>query len=138
MKFIPLILATAIAAGGAGAALAADVTVTLTGVEARGGAMLVSLQSRDQFMKPMGAAGAMGEAQAGTMTLVVRDVAPGEYAVMVMHDEDSNWSLTTKDGKPAEGLASSGAPVRKGVTFDEMKITVPAEGASVTLPITYP
>lgn len=139
MKTKTLILATAIAACLAGSALAADVTVTLTGVQDRGGNMLVSLQSRDQFMKPMGAAGAMGPAAAGTMTLVVHDVEPGDYAVLVMHDEDGNWTLTRKDGRPAEGLASSGrGPVTHATTFDDVKISVPAGGVAMTLPVTYP
>lgn len=138
MKFTPFILASAITLGLAGTALAADVTVNLTGVQDRGGAMLVSLQSREQFMKPMGAAGAFAPATPGTMTLVVRDVPPGDYAVMVMHDEDSNWTLTMKDGRPGEGLANTGARITRETTFDDVRIAVPAEGATVTLPITYP
>ncbi|HYE46167.1 MAG TPA: DUF2141 domain-containing protein [Caulobacter sp.] len=135
MTFKTLILA-GLLSGAAVPAFAADVSVTLTGVEPQGGTMLVSLQTRDQFMKPMGAAGAMGEAQAGTMTLTIENVAPGEYALMVMHDADGNWSLTTKDGKPAEGLAHSGP--RGARTFDEMKIVVPEQGTSVSLALNYP
>ncbi|NBB13797.1 DUF2141 domain-containing protein [Caulobacter sp. SLTY] len=140
MTFKSLILAGAVSALAVPAipsvVWAADVAVTLTGVQPQGGTMLVSLQTRDQFMKPMGAAGAMGEAQAGTMTLTIENVAPGDYALMVMHDADGSWSLTTKDGKPAEGLAHSGATGAK--TFDEMKITVTEQGAKVTLPLVYP
>lgn len=136
MTFKTLLIAGAMSACFTGSAFAADVAVTLTGVNAEGGTMLVSLQSKDQFMKPMGAAGAMGPATAGTMRLTVEDVPPGEYAVMVMHDADSNWNLTMKDGKPAEGLGHSGAAGSR--TFEAMKITVPEAGTSVTVPVTYP
>lgn len=135
MTFKPLILAGLLSLAAA-PVFAADVTVTLTGVQPQGGTMLVSLQNRDQFMKPMGASGAMGEAKAGTMTLTVEDVAPGEYAIMVMHDADSNWTMAMKDGKPAEGLGHSGAA--GATSFDGMKIVVPAEGAAVTIPLAYP
>ncbi|NBU27670.1 MAG: DUF2141 domain-containing protein [Caulobacteraceae bacterium] len=124
----------------AGSALAADVNLTVTGVEARGGQMLVSLQGRDQFMKPTGAAGTFAPATGGTMVLAVKDVPPGDYAVTILHDEDSSWSMARKpDGRPAEGYAMSGKPTAgRAPTFDEVKITVPASGASLSLPIAYP
>jgi uncharacterized protein (DUF2141 family) len=134
MTFKPLILAAAFSVL-AGSAFAADVAVTLTGVEPQGGTMLVSLQTRDQFMKPAGAAGAMGAAEAGTMKLTIENVEPGEYAVMVMHDADSNWTMAMKDGKPAEGFGHSGSG---GQNFDAVKIVVPAGGAAVTVPMIYP
>ena len=141
MTFKTLILAGALSASlgasvCASSAFAADVAVTMTGVKADGGTMLVSLQSKDQFMKPVGAAGTMGPATAGTMALTVEDVPPGDYAVMVMHDADSNWTMTLKDGKPAEGWGHSGAA--DGKTFEAMKITVPEAGTSVSVALDYP
>ena len=139
MKLVTLALA-ALVSSVAGSALAADVNVAVTGVEARGGQMLVSLQSREQFMKPMGAAGTFAPAAAGTMALVIKDVPPGDYAVMIMHDEDSSWSMAMKpDGRPAEGSVMSGKPpAGRAPTFDEVKIGVPASGASLSLAIAYP
>lgn len=136
MTFKTLMIAGAFSALSTSAAFAADVAVTLTGVKAEGGTMLVSLQSKDQFMKPVGAKGAIGPATAGTMNLTVEDVPPGDYAVMVMHDADSNWTMTMKDGKPAEGWGHSGGAA--GQTFDAVKITVPEAGTSVTVPLNYP
>lgn len=136
MTFKTLLIAGALSALSTTAAFAGDVAVTLTGVKAEGGAMLVSLQSKDQFMKPVGAKGAIGPATAGTMNLTVEDVPPGDYAVMVMHDADSNWTMTMKDGKPAEGWGNSGGS--GGQTFDAVKITVPEAGTSVTVPLNYP
>lgn len=136
MTFKTLLIAGALSALSTTAAFAADVAVTLTGVKAEGGTMLVSLQGRDQFMKPIGSKGALAPATAGTMNLSVEDVPPGDYAVMVMHDADSNWTMTLKDGKPAEGWGHSGAA--DGKSFDAVKITVPEAGASVTVPLNYP
>jgi uncharacterized protein (DUF2141 family) len=140
MKPASALLAALFSTAAAGSALAADVNLTVTGVEARGGQMLVSLQSRDQFMKPTGAAGTFAPATGGTMVLTVKDVPPGDYAVTILHDEDSSWSMARKpDGRPAEGYAMSGKPTAgRAPTFDEVKITVPANGASLSLPIAYP
>jgi len=141
MKRIGVSLATLlVGAGVASAAMAAELTVTVAGVQARGGQMLVSLQTRDQFMKPAGAAGATGPAEAGDQVFVVHDVAPGDYAVMILHDADSNWTMGRQaDGKPAEGWGMSGhAPAGRAPSFDEVRITVPAAGGAVTVPLVYP
>ena len=129
-----------VGAGMTSAAMAADVTVTLTGVQAKGGQMLVSLQSREQFMKPQGAAGATGPAEAGTQVVTVQDVAPGDYAVMVMHDADSDWSMDRQaSGMPSEGWGMSGnAPTNRARAFDEVKFTVPAGGGAVSIALVYP
>ena len=44
-------IATCLLLCGAGAAQAGDVTVTLTGVQARGGTVYVTLQTEGQFMQ---------------------------------------------------------------------------------------
>lgn len=139
-KFGLGLAALVVGSGLAGAALAADVTVTLTGVSAQGGQILVSLQTQDQFMKPAGAAGAYGPAEAGTQVFTVKDVAPGDYAVMVMHDADSDWSMDQgADGKPSEGWGMSGnAPAGGRPTFDTVKFTVPASGGEVSVGMIYP
>lgn len=142
MKRIALSLAALmIGAGMASAAMAADVTVTLTGVQARGGKVLVSLQSGDEFMKPMGRFGSIaGGDSAGDETVVVHNVPPGDYAVMVLHDADGDMQMAHQaDGKPKEGWGMSGQWARgHRPTFSEVKITVPAGGAAVTVPMVYP
>jgi uncharacterized protein (DUF2141 family) len=139
MKTIGWIMAAALTACAA-PAFAGDVTVTLNGVQAKGGQMLISLQTRDQFMKPAGAAGTFGDATPGTGTFVVHDVAPGEYAVMVMHDANSDWQMQFgPDRKPLEGWAMSGSgDMARKPTFDQVKITVPADGGAVSLDMVYP
>lgn len=144
MTLRTLVLST-LAAGAALAtasnALAGDVTVTLTGVEARGGTMLVALQSRDQFMQPAAVAGSLqANPQAGTVTLTLRNVPAGEYALSALHDADGNRQMTLAGGRPAEGWAMSrvGAGIGHRPTFDEARISVPAEGAQITAPMIYP
>jgi uncharacterized protein (DUF2141 family) len=140
MKMFASVLAVALV-GIAAPAFAGDVTVTLTGVQAKGGQMLVSLQSRDQFMQPTATTGARAEVTAaGDLTVVVPNVPAGDYAVMVMHDEDGNFQMAREaNGKPKEGWAMSGAfPGGRKPTFDEVKVTIPADGAALTEAMVYP
>jgi uncharacterized protein (DUF2141 family) len=123
------------------AALAEDVTLTLTGVEARGGVLLVALQTRGQFMQ---AAGSYGERivdpASGDVRLTFRDVAPGDYALMVLHDEDGDGQMKMNGYMPAEGWAMiNGDALRATPTFDQVKFTVAAPaGADLTVPMAYP
>ena len=57
MLFKTLSLAAAAAFSLAAPAMAEDVTVTLTGVQARGGVILATLQTEAQFMQPAGTYG---------------------------------------------------------------------------------
>ena len=142
MKRVGLSLAALlIGAGLASAALAADVTVTLTGVQPQGGKVLVSLQSDGEFMKPEGRFGAIADGStAGAATVVVHNVPPGEYAVMVLHDADGDMQMAREaNGRPKEGWAMSGhMPSGRKPTFDEVKVVVPDAGTAVTLPMIYP
>ena len=125
----------------AGAAMAADVTVTLTGVQPKGGRMLVSLQTATEFMKPEGHYGAIAAGDVtGDETVVVHNVPPGEYAVMVLHDADGDMQMAREtDGKPKEGWGMSGQWTRgHRPTFTEVKITAPDAGTAVTVPLAYP
>ena len=121
-------------------ALAADVTITLTGVEARGGEVSAVLNTEATFMRGADyTATASGDA-AGTITLTFHDVAPGEYALMVMHDANGNGRFDmSPSGMPAEGFAFSnkGRPLMGMPTFQGLKFTVTADGATMTEPMTY-
>ncbi|HEY1225507.1 MAG TPA: DUF2141 domain-containing protein [Brevundimonas sp.] len=121
-------------------ALAEDVTVTLTGVEARGGQLMAVLNTQATFMRGADyTATASGDA-AGTVTLTFHDVAPGDYALMVMHDANGNGSFDmSPSGMPAEGFAFSnkGQPLMGPPTFQGLKFTVTADGATITEPMTY-
>ncbi|MBN8551470.1 MAG: DUF2141 domain-containing protein [Caulobacterales bacterium] len=124
---------------GAGTAQAGDVTVTLTGVEARGGQLLVALQTRDQYRQQAGFGEIIANPAAGTMTLTFRDVPAGDYALSVMHDENGDYQMqAAPNGIPLEGWAASrGAELRSEPTFDMVRVSVPAAGASLTEPMFY-
>ena len=124
----------------AGAAQAGEVTVELSDVQARGGTILASLQTRDQFMKPVSAYGAVSPTpKAGVLRLTIKDVAPGEYALSVLHDEDGDGTMdVSPQFIPTEGWAMvNGETLRGPPSFDQVKVTVPAEGAALRAKVIY-
>ena len=140
MLFKTLSLAAVAALSLAAPAMAEDVTVTLTGVQARGGVLLASLQTRGEFMQSSAAhADRVERPAAGTVRLTFRGVAPGDYALMVMHDEDSDGQMKMNGYMPGEGWAMiNGDALRGPPTFDLVKFTVSASGADISVPMSYP
>lgn len=108
-------------------AQAGSVEVRLRDVQNRGGQMLVSLQKEGEFLQPRGTYGAIQPvAGAGEMTLTIKDVAPGEYSLSVLHDQNKDFQmLYGKDGRPAEGWAMhNGAALRGPPQWSQVKFTV--------------
>jgi len=147
MKVAPFALIVALAVLTAPAltteAMAGEVRVTLTGVNAKPGSeILATLQTEDQFMKPMGAYGAIVPPPAadGSVVVVFPDVAPGAYAFSAMHDENGDRQMQREDnGRPKEGWAmSNGASLRAVPTFAGVKIDVGSANVALTEPMIYP
>ena len=141
MKLALLTLDAIASVAVAAPALAGDVTITLTGVQARGGDLLVGLQTAPQFMKHEGAYGqVIAEPTAGTKTITLHDVAPGDYSVSALHDVDGDRMMKLVDGRPGEGWALlHGETLRATPTFDQVKFTVPATGdVALTVAMDYP
>lgn len=122
-------------------ASAEDVTVTITGVTARGGDILVALQTRDEFLQPRGAYGAKAASPAanGTVTVTIPGVAPGTYSVSVLHDENTDGTMSmAANGMPKEGWAMlNGDTLRAAPTFDATSFTVGNAPVKLTVPMIY-
>ncbi|WP_269515102.1 DUF2141 domain-containing protein [Brevundimonas subvibrioides] len=122
-------------------AFAGDVTITLTGVQARGGDLLVGLQTADQFMKHEGTYGEIvSNPSAGTQTITLHGVAAGDYSVSALHDVDSDRQMGMENGRPAEGWGLlHGESLRAAPTFDQVKFSVPATGdIALNVAMIYP
>ena len=135
-----LIAAAMLAAGLAIApqALAGDLTVELTGAQARPGKVYSTLSTRETLFR-QGGRTAVSDAADGKVTVTFSDVPPGDYAFMAYHDEDEDGKMATgPGGMPAEGWALSNSERLMGPpTFDVLKFTVPAEGATIRTPLIY-
>lgn len=121
-------------------AMAGDVTITIDAIQARGGELLVGLQTQGQFLQDAGAYGErIAAPTAGRHTVVLRDVAPGDYSIGVLHDADGNQTMTMDGSMPAEGWATLHGETLRGVpTFDQVKFTVPAAGTAISVTMAYP
>ncbi|MEH6699234.1 MAG: DUF2141 domain-containing protein [Brevundimonas sp.] len=122
-------------------AQSADVVVTLTGVQDRGGHALASLSTESTFMRGQGEYSARVAVDSpGTLTLTFENVAPGDYALMVMHDANDNGEFDmAPSGMPSEGFAfsSGGAPLMGPPAFSLLKFTVGSEDVTLTESMTY-
>lgn len=123
-----------------GAAAAGEVTVELAGVQARGGTLYASLRTRGEFMRPGAGYGVKAAApKAGVLRLTIPNVAPGEYALSVMHDANDDKRMNmSPQFIPLEGWAMSNGDALMGPpTFDQVKVSVPAAGSTVRAKVHY-
>lgn len=121
-------------------ALAAPVSVTVKGLEARGGNLFVSIVDEAQFQtmgQTVTASVREETVTAGEMTVSL-DVAPGTYAVSVWHDDNADMQFNFGNMGPEDGWGFSGAPNPMGPpTWDGSKFEVTEDGAEVSVTITY-
>ncbi|MEA3044501.1 MAG: hypothetical protein QOH47_2339 [Sphingomonadales bacterium] len=133
-------IATLLALAIPAAAQAGNVRVDLSGVHA-GGTLYVQLQTRAQFLGAERSAGDRIVApQAGTLSVDLGEVPPGDYAVTVWHDDNGNqqFDIDPRTGRPLDGLAMAPvAGLRGPPTFDQLKVTIPAAGLAVPLAMHY-
>lgn len=124
----------------ANAALAANLSVTVSGLRSDKGQVLVGLfRDKDGFPETRRLA-RQHPASAGEVTLEFTDLEPGAWAVAAVHDADGDGRLGKGlFGIPIEGYGfSNGA---RGVfgppDFADAVIELPAEGTSVAIPLKY-
>jgi len=120
------------------AANAADLRVKVDGITQTTGtlsAMLVnSAEAWDGKSEPV--SGRRVEiAATGSLELVFDDLAPGDYAIRLMHDDNGNGQLDRNAvGMPTEGYGFSNNPrVMRAATFEEARFTLPAAGTSIQI-----
>ena len=139
MRMITTLLAASFLALPA-AAQAGDVRIDLSGVRA-GGTLYVQLQTREQFMTDARSYGEIVRAPAaGPLSLTLKNVAPGDYALTIWHDDNGNsrFDVDPASGRPADGYAAPNAEaLRAAPQFDQVKMAVAADPVKVALPLYY-
>ena len=136
----------ALASAGTGrgtAAVAGDVTVTVTGVRSGDGQVAGALfDSAGTWLEgDRKAAGARMPAARGSVELVFEDVPPGSYGIAVYHDENGNGEFDTSGlGLPIEGLGfSNGGRVSLfgPPAFEAARVTVGDGPTAFTVEMRY-
>lgn len=117
------------------AAGGAVVTVTVDGVTANSGPVLVALQSESEFGKSAGTYTTKVEPTGTSVTATLSGVPAGRYAAAVVQDTNRDGTFTIGDTGPTEpygfsGTAQSGAPAFAPAAFD---VSATGGNASVTL-----
>lgn len=133
------VAALACAAMFGGQAFAQEVRVTLTDVQARSGQTMASLQTESQFLRGRGVYNVTAEPRNGAVTLVFPGVAPGRYALVVMHDENNDRRLgMAANGAPTEGWAFSGPSLMGPPSFAGQSFDVAAAPVAFSVNMFYP
>ena len=84
------------------------ITITIDNVKSDNGKVLTSLHNSETFMKGKGIMDAETEIKDGKVTITLKNVLPGEYAIMTLHDENNNKRMDFQDnGMPLESYGVS-------------------------------
>lgn len=116
---------------------AGDLRVEVRGLEAKTGTVNIALfNSAETFVKMTRLAGQLVPANADAAIAVFPNLAPGDYAVSVFHDVNSNGQLDKNVlGRPTEpfGFSRDASGFMGPPTFDAAKIAVGAEDVSIII-----
>ena len=118
-------------------ASAGDLTVTLHGIRAQTGLVKVAVVDSQAGWNgeaaPVQADGAPAQGEEATFSF--KDLKPGQYAVMITHDENGNGKLDTNiTGMPLEGYGFSNNPkVMRKAHFDEAVVELGDVPTTITL-----
>ena len=121
-------------------AAAADLAITVANVANAQGKVLVAVCTAETFLGPNCPYTAEEPARPGSVTVVVRKVPPGTYAVQSFHDENRNLELDRNFlGLPKEGVGfSNDAPMRFGPPrYADAALVVTEQVARTTLTLRY-
>ncbi|HEY9101779.1 DUF2141 domain-containing protein [Chitinimonas sp.] len=120
----------------AGATQAADLTVSVSNLKSNDGHVLVGAYNRaDTFLKQP-AFFARVKAEPGTVSATLHDLPAGDYAVSVYQDSNDNMKLDSNPiGMPIEpyGFSRDAAGSYGPPSFEQARISVPAEGSSISV-----
>lgn len=112
-----------------------DITITIENVNSDEGKILAGLHTEETFMKGMGVQNLQSSIKDGMVTLTFSDVAPGDYAIMAMHDANENNRMDYQsNGMPIENYGMSGNDMTMGPpTFNSAKFTVSDEDLEMNI-----
>ena len=91
------------------------ITVTIDNVTNNEGKVLIALHSKDTFMSGEGVDTAKSAIKDGKITVSFKNVKPGEYAIIALHDANDNGRMDyQQNGMPLESYGTSNNPMFYG------------------------
>ncbi|WP_222984535.1 DUF2141 domain-containing protein [Flagellimonas meishanensis] len=112
-----------------------QIKVTIDNVTSDEGQVLASLHTEDTFMKGPGIQNMAHTIENGTVTFTFSGVAPGMYAIMALHDANTNNRMDYEDnGMPKESYGLSGNKAAYGPpNFEIAKFEVAQEDLELSI-----
>ena len=112
-----------------------DITITIDNVVNDEGKVLISLHTADTFMKGPGVANLESIIKDGKVELTFKNVEPGTYAIMAMHDANNNKQMDFQsNGMPIESYGMYGNDMSFGPpSFDSAKFEVNGEDLEMNI-----
>lgn len=103
-----------------------DITVTINNVVNNNGKVLIGLHNVETFMKSESIQSAESKIENGKVVVTFKNVIPGTYAILALHDENENYRMDFQEsGMPKEAYAMSNNPVSYGPPrFEDAKFEV--------------
>lgn len=102
------------------------ITVTVDNATSDNGKVLFALHTQNTFMKSNAVQVAANTIENGKVKVEFKNVEPGTYAIMVLHDENENQQMDFEtNGMPKENYAVSNNSLSYGPPkFDDAKFEV--------------
>lgn len=99
------------------------------------GKILLGLYTREGFVTREPVQSGMAGISDGRSVYIFKNVPPGTYAVMALHDENENYRMDKQaNGMPLEAWATSGDELLMGPpSFDAAKFTVKDKDLTLSL-----
>jgi uncharacterized protein (DUF2141 family) len=112
-----------------------EVTVTIENTTNNRGSLSVALHSQETFMKSGGIQNVSSKITGDKVIVTFKDVAPGNYAIMVLHDENNNQQMDFEpNGMPLESYGISNNPMLMGPPrFSDGKFEVVDKNIELTI-----
>tara|TARA_R110002049_G_scaffold271324_2_gene448559 strand:+ start:1013 stop:1429 length:417 start_codon:yes stop_codon:yes gene_type:complete len=101
-------------------------TLTIDNVTSDKGNVKMALHTVNTFMKGKGIENGQSEIKDGKVTIIFKNVKPGDYAVIAFHDENENNKMDFREnGMPLESYGMSNNVMSFGPPqYDDAKFTV--------------
>ncbi|MEO9511510.1 MAG: DUF2141 domain-containing protein [Flavobacteriaceae bacterium] len=103
-----------------------NIKVSISNVTSNEGKVMVGLHTADTFMKGPGMQNLESAIENGTVSFTFKDIAPGTYAIMALHDANENSRMDFEaNGMPKESYGLSGNDMSFGPpSFSNAKFEV--------------
>ncbi len=112
-----------------------DITVTIENISNSRGHVIIGLHTTDSFMKSDGIQKAESKVKDGKVVVTFKNVTPGHYALLALHDENDNKRMDFEpNGMPLESYGISNNPMLMGPpSFTDGKFEVADKNVDVTI-----